>query len=184
MTPRHRAWVLVTALALTGCPESATVDPEAQDSSEVAPELTEVEPGTVRLFFPGGGRRLVSEIRPMPSELPGELPEVADVVAAVLAGPESSGGVAPFPEGTTAGTTQISKDGIAYVDLVSNRPDPPPSGSLAETLSVYSIVNSVLVNRPDLEAVVLLWNGQQQSTFAGHLDTGRPLSRDDSLIGG
>ena len=42
-------------------------------------------------------------------------------------------------------------------------------------LSVYSIVNTVLLNIPEISAVVLLNNGQQRPTFAGHLDTSRPL---------
>ena len=52
---------------------------------------------------------------------------------------------------------------------------PPVSGTRGELLVVYSFVNSILANVSEARGVVLLWNGNQRPTFAGHIDTTRPL---------
>ena len=49
-------------------------------------------------------------------------------------------------------------------------------------LTVYSLVNTVLLNFEQLDRVVLLWNGRQLRTFAGHVDTMRPLAANPDLI--
>jgi hypothetical protein len=49
-------------------------------------------------------------------------------------------------------------------------------------LSVYSLVDTVLLNVPEIEAMVLLWNGRQPQAFAGHVDTSLPLRADRDLI--
>jgi hypothetical protein len=49
-------------------------------------------------------------------------------------------------------------------------------------VTVYSLVNSVALNVPAARRVALLWNGTQRQSFAGHLDTSRPLAPDPSLV--
>jgi len=86
-------------------------------------------------------------------------------------------GVRLFPEGVALAGVQLSKDGTAYVNLVwEGHEDPPPSGSTEELQRVYSLVNSITTNVPEARQVTLLWNGLQRPTFAGHLDTSRPLT--------
>jgi hypothetical protein len=87
------------------------------------------------------------------------------------------GGARLFPEGVALAGVQLSKEGTAYVNLVwEGHEDPPPSGSTEEMQRVYSLVNSIVTNVPEARRVALLWNDQQRLTFAGHLDTSRPLT--------
>ena len=58
----------------------------------------------------------------------------------------------------------------------------PDWGSRQEMLAVYSLVDTVLLNLPDIKAVTLLRNGQQPKTFAGHIDTTHPLVADRNLL--
>ena len=44
-----------------------------------------------------------------------------------------------------------------------------------ELLTLYSLVNSVVENVPGARSLVVLWNGRQPRSFAGHVDTSRPL---------
>jgi hypothetical protein len=82
-----------------------------------------------------------------------------------------------FPEGVALAGVQLSKEGTAYVNLVwDGHEDPPASGSTEEMQRVYSLVNSITTNVPEARRVTLLWNGLQRLTFAGHLDTSRPLA--------
>lgn len=87
------------------------------------------------------------------------------------------GGARLFPEGVTLAGIQLSKEGTAYVNLAwEGHEDPPASGSTEEMQRVYSLVNSIVTNVPEARRVAFLWNGFQRPTFAGHLDTSRPLA--------
>jgi len=99
------------------------------------------------------------------------------------AAPNAAGLVRPLPPEVKLGDVQLSADGTAFVDLRwSDHEDPPESGSTEELQRVYSMVDSVALNVPQVSRVVLLWNGTQRVTFSGHLDTSRPLVPDRSLL--
>lgn len=134
------------------------------------------------LYFPDDHETLAEEEWPLaPSASPEEAVRV--LIEALLAGPSAPNLNQPFPPGTALGVTYLAPSGLLYVDLISSEHVRPPStGSLEEMLSVYSLVNTVLLNTSGIEAVVILWNGQQQQTFAGHLDTSLPLRADRDLI--
>ena len=109
--------------------------------------------------------------------------QVRAIVQALLAGPRDGNLGRLFPEGVELGTVLLSGDGTAYVDLrQEDRPEPPSAGSTEEMQMVYGLVNSVALNVPRVPRVVLLWNGAQRTTFAGHLDTSRPLEPDRALL--
>ena len=140
-----------------------------------------VEMLTADLYFPGYGSRLKVERRELPAN--GTATErIATVVEALLAGPLSSGMHAPLPGNVSLRKVYLA-DGTAFLDLESTEGAPPPaSGSLSEILTVYSLVDTVLLNFEEAETLVLLWNGRQLRTFAGHLDTTRPLTANTDLI--
>jgi hypothetical protein len=183
MTPRV-AWLLLAAAALVGIVALVVAlgrdrpGGGSADSSAGAGEESEAEPSkpvTVTLYFPSSGGRLVREQREIdgsadPSRLARHL------VQAVLDGPQSDRAFRTLPEGITIGEVRVSADGVAYVDLVSlANPSPPIAGSTGELLTLYSLVNSVVENVPGARSLVVLWNGRQPRTFAGHVDTSRPL---------
>ena len=136
----------------------------------------------VSLYFPNDRGTLSAESRRLPTwSTPEEGARI--LIEALLAGPESDALGAPLPEGTALGTVHLSDMALLYVDLVSTvHPSPPVSGSRMELTTVYSLVDSVLLNLADVEAVVLLWNGRQLPTFAGHVDTSLPLRADADLV--
>jgi spore germination protein GerM len=153
------------------------------------------------LYFPASGGGLRSERRELQvSEAPKD--RIRKVLEALLAGPaaapaaprpsstgaaapgaSSAGLVRPFPPEVKLGSVELSADGIAFVDLRwPDREDPPESGSTEEIQRVYSLVDSLALNVPQVNRVVLLWNGTQRITFSGHLDTSRPLLPDRTLL--
>ncbi len=151
---------------------------ESIDITEI--DEAELVPGVV--YFPDARGSLTGEKRQVrPAATTEE--RARALLEAILAGPTGPGLGRPFPEGTQLGTTMLSPSSVLYVDLVSTEHIRPPiTGSLEELLAVYSLVNSVLLDSPEIRAVVLLWNGQQPTTFAGHLDTSLPLGPDRDLI--
>ena len=134
-----------------------------------------VETAVAELYFPNTAGWLGAESRELPAAASAE-ERAAQVVAALLEGPGEPGLQGPLGEGVELASLHLSDDGVAYVDLTAaQQPMPPVSGSRGELLVVYSLVNSVLANVPEARGVVLLWNGSQRPTFAGHVDTTRPL---------
>jgi len=175
------AAALVLLLVASGCRRDGTGGPPGEESA-----IAEGAAGSVLasslLVFPNASGELARERRQLP--LPQGVEErVAALLDALLAGPETAGLVAPFVEGVAVGSVYVDSHGVAYVDLLApEQPDPPGSGSRLEMQRVYSVVDTVLLNVEGLRAVVLLWNGRQRQTFAGHLDTSRPLALDESLV--
>jgi germination protein M len=183
MTGVRPAGLLAMALAVTlaGCRPAAEVPGGAPDASTStasgAPQLEEV-----RLVFPDQGGWLRLETRPM--MLPAESQARArEVLAALLEGPHASGLIAPFPQGVELADVFVDPQGVAYVDFQSAElAHPPGSGSRLELLRVYSIADTVLLNVEGVRGVVLLWNGVQRPTLAGHVDLTRPLTLDLELL--
>jgi len=105
------------------------------------------------------------------------------LVEALLEGPRSEGLVAPLPSGVTLATVYRDPRGAAYLSFEAADNAPPPAvGSTAELQIVYSLVDTVVLNAPSVKRVAILWNGSQSATFAGHVDTDRPLAANRALI--
>ena len=156
-------------------------------AAEMDPAVDEGGPRW-ELFFPGPGKRLYAERRPIPAPMEGESPpdlraRVRGIVEALLEGPQSAGRVAPLPEGVALAAVYLGANGVVYLNFQAPDGAPPPStGSMAELLTIYSVVNSVARNVPEVRGVVLLWNGNQRFTLSGHVDTSHPLTANPQLL--
>jgi hypothetical protein len=74
-------------------------------------------------------------------------------------------------------------DGIVWIDLSKDFQQPKNPSPLAERLTVYALVDTFLLNAPDLLGVRILVEGQPVSTAWGWLDLSAPLGINLSLIG-
>ena len=138
------------------------------------------EPVQFILYFPADGGRIAGERRELQvTESPRD--RTRKIVQGLLAGPRAQTLYRPFPQGVRLGSVLISGD-VAYLDLVwDGHPEPPSSGSSEEIQRIYSVVNSICLNVPQVQRVAVLWNGFQRITF-GHLDLSQPIRPDRSLI--
>lgn len=144
----------------------------------------------VDLYFPAETGLRAERRNLVGSDAPKD--RIRKIVQALLAGPAGPSGpaspgapglVRPLPVGVEVGAVELTADGTAYLDLHwADHDEPPPGGSDAEMQEVYSLVDSIALNVPEAQRVVLLWNGTQRVTFSGHLDTSRPLVPDRSLF--
>lgn len=158
----------------------ASGEPDPLDVPESLSE--EVAKAKVTLYFPGAGARLFAEAREVEAAEDLEI-RLTRLVEALLAGPQSPDLFPSFPAEASLGWVYVDPTGIAWVDLELGDGDILPSwGSGHEMLAVYSLVDTILLNLEDVEAVAVLRNGQQETTFAGHLDTSRPLHLNRQLI--
>ena len=177
--------ILISLLAIVlGWILGRRPEPELPVETE-APVLEPVPEGTgtlVELYFPGDDLRLHAESREIPEESDTKN-RLTRILQELAAGPDSVDLYSPLSSELTVGWIHINAEQVAYIDLVPNGEGGQLAwGSGHEILSVYSIVNTVLLNIPEITSVILLRNGQQHPSFAGHLDTSRPLMVNNDLI--
>ena len=171
--------LLAAALWWSGRRRPQATGDEIFETEEIAlPEETVA----VELYFPGQGNRLHGEERLLPATASVE-ERVRRLAEEVLRGPTGGGLSAPLPAGVSVAGVHVDADAVALLDLTpAEGGERLAWGSRKELLAVYSLVDSILLNVPEVERVALLWSSQQRPTFAGHVDTTRPLGANASLI--
>jgi germination protein M len=106
--------------------------------------------------------------------------QAKEVMKALIAGPK--GKLIPtIPEGVRLMDVLVSKDGVAYVDLSGEIVSNHQGGTTGEMVTVYSIVNTLAMNLPQIHAVQILVDDRSVETLKGHVDLSRPLKPDLSL---
>jgi hypothetical protein len=181
---RRAAWLLIGGVALAALLAWSLAPGRRARPGTSTPTDPGGGPGerrTVTLYFPGPGEHLVAEQRTVAG---GDEEQLAStILGELLAGPREPDLYAPLPSGSALAQVHIGRTGVAYVDLrMAEGGSRPSLGSQQELLAAYSLVNSLCENLPRLAGVALLWNGTQSPTFAGNLDTRRPLLPDRTLV--
>ena len=135
----------------------------------------------VHLYFADTSQSfLTAESRAM--ALPDGVVEGAKVmIQALIKGPTASL-TRTLPKETELQAFYLTKDGVAYVSFNKAISENHPGGSLTELLSIYSLVNTLSLNIPEIEAVKLLIDGREAKTLAGHIDLQYPFRPDLLMI--
>ncbi|MCP4900482.1 MAG: GerMN domain-containing protein [bacterium] len=169
--------LIVVLLSLAGGPSGGG---EEIIVASVVATPTPAPPQRIILLFAGTDGMLYPEVREVP--LPAEIEaRMRVVVQELLSGP-TQGLRQPIPYKAELGGVFVDIDGNGYVDLTA--PPEPLHGSHTELLLTYSVVDSVLLNCPDLAAVQLLFSGREVDTLTGHLDLSRPLTLNKKFVAG
>lgn len=176
-------WVLMTNLSRT----LRTIEPDPV-AEEPAPQQTTPSgtPAVPRikaiLFFASeDGRGLVGVEQEVPLA-EGAVAQARALIEAQLSTGPPAPLVSTIPEGTTLRGLFVSSRNEAFVDLDATVRDRHPGGSMNELLTVYTIVNAITTNLPDVQTVQVLINGREVDTLAGHVDLRRPLRKNEALI--
>ena len=103
------------------------------------------------------------------------------IVTALLQGPRTDM-MRTIPGDTRLNALFITADGTGYVDLSEAAVEQHPGGSRCEILTIYSIVNSLVLNVGEIKTVKLLIAGSEARTLAGHVDIRFPFTADMLLI--
>ncbi len=157
-------------------PPSLPAITEAEPTPHIIP-LDEEESWEVVLYFTDdqfisliGERRLIDA----------EGNYLERVLEELLRGPQDETLFNPIPPDTRLNGV-FSEGGTVYVDLDEQMIEGQAGGSSQELLSIYSIINT-LTETPAVQRVKILIDGQERETLRGHMDTSRPLERDEKLI--
>ncbi len=107
--------------------------------------------------------------------------EAKETIVELIKGP--SGKLIPtLPPRTELLTLQITDTGVARVNFNLALSKDHPGGSSAEMMTVYSIVNSLSFNFPQIKRVQILIDGKPIPTIVGHLSLEQPVSPKPDLI--
>jgi spore germination protein GerM len=152
-----------------------TATRKVEQPPQAAPAGTVV----VTLFFASAeGDKLVREGREVDIEESVE-DSVESVVDELIRGP--LGNLAPtLPPNARVLGVHLKGD-VAQLDFGPELQEGIPEGSSAEMVAVYSIVDTVATNFPQVKAVQFLVNGAVPETLKGHLDLRMPLVPDFEL---
>lgn len=111
-----------------------------------------------------------------------ELPtEARAALEALVSGPSNSKLGKTLPKGTKLVALKIEAS-TAVVDLSPEVIQNHEGGSSGELQTIYSIVNTLSLNFPEIKDVQILVGGKKEETIAGHIDISQPLGPDKKII--
>jgi hypothetical protein len=96
-------------------------------------------------------------------------------------GPQGDKMLPPLPKDTKVQDLFFSEQGTAFIDFSDAMLTGHPGGVLNELATIYSIVDSLTYNLPEIKQVKILVGGIEKETLAGHCLLLLPLEMDLSI---
>ncbi len=171
---------VVSLLVVVILSDNSTISKPVEEATRPA-EWASSQTTPVHLYFSDRNQHfLMAEERILKSQ---QSPEflARSIVEALIRGPQQ-GLMRTLPQETAVRTVYMLPEGICYVDLTPGVAENHPGGIKSELLSIYSIVNSLVLNVTEIEAVKILINGDESMTLAGHIDLQIPIKANMLLI--
>ena len=107
--------------------------------------------------------------------------EAQELIREIIKGPR--GQLLPtVPSGTKLISLQLDEKGVARANFSKALSKDHPGGSSAEMMTVYSIVNTLVLNVPGIKRVQFLMEGKEIESITGHLSLDQPVGSKPDLI--
>src|SRR5262249_15303986 len=103
------------------------------------------------------------------------------ILQKVLEGPSNNTLLPSIPMEAKVQEVFLSADGTAFVDFSNAISTNHPGGIQNEQATIYSIVDSLTYNLPEIHQVKILIGGTEKETLAGHCLLLVPLEMDLSI---
>lgn len=104
------------------------------------------------------------------------------IIKALIDGPTKQQLIRSIPANSELRAFYVTQDGIAYVDMMRDIQDNHSGGIKSELITIYSIVNSLILNIPEINSVKILIEGREAMTLMGHIDTRFPFKANMLLV--
>lgn len=179
MTLRGIALGALFAFLLAGCGREGPIQATSTPAPATPQTLTS---RPVMLFYEDDGQLLAPRIENV--QLPAtETASIRPLLTALLTPAAAGTDPRSVPEGIEVRATYFLPDGTAIVDLSGPLLAAGwKTGSQAELMLVYSIVQTLTSNLPSVRQVQILVNGQPAETLAGHVSIQRPLQPNPRFV--
>jgi spore germination protein GerM len=167
-------------MVLLNMPEKSPTDIQFDQSIQTT-DAKPLEKSVVHLYFSDKENSfLMAEKRALfHPDNPDEFGKI--IINALIDGPQE-GLMRTIPAGTILRALYVTQDGTAYVDISDAIKDAHPGGIKSELFTIYSIVNTIILNIPGIDAIKILIEGHESMTLAGHIDLRFPFRADMLLI--
>jgi len=174
-------WALVAVLAilaltLAGCGNNDGIAPNNNQNPNPTPAQTKQK---VTLYFGDDQAMYLEPEERMITRGDASLEQA--VIRELIKGPQKEGLVKTVPAETKIISLTVA-DGVAKVNFSQEFQTKHWGGSAGETMTLYSVVNS-LGELPGIDQVQFLLEGEpKESILNGNMDTSAPLEPDYSLV--
>jgi len=161
-------------------PEMVEPEMEPQRTFDVATSST-APTASYKLYFPSAKD---GYLRSEPREIaivPDPISQIGLVIVELIRGPKT-GLVPTFPEDTRVKDIFLDGKGTVYVNFSRELQTGFPGGAWTETLTIYSLTNTLTMNFEDIDRVQILVEGHEIETLAGHIDTSEPFRPREGLV--
>ena len=139
-------------------------------------------PMDVKLFYPPANEDTLLTAADDKIFKSGEVSNRAkQILQKLQEGPQLSNLFPSMPKDTKVQDVFISEQGTAFVNFSTTITTNHTGGVLNELATVYSIVNSLTYNLPEIKEVKILIGGIEKETLAGHCVLLLPLQMDLSI---
>ena len=107
--------------------------------------------------------------------------QAKQIIVEVINGPQDGGLLPTVPPQTHVRGLYLDRWGTAYLDLSGEVVTAHPGGTAEEIATLFSLVNSLTYNLPEIKRVHLLVDGEERETLL-HLDLRRDYRQDLSIV--
>ena len=136
-------------------------------------------PMNVKVFFPqAGGDTLLSAEEDSIYKSSEVANRAKQILQKLQDGPHKDGLFPSMPKDTKVQDVFISEQGTAFVNYSNTIATNHPGGVMNELATIYSVVNSLTYNLPEIKEVKILIGGIEKETLAGHCVLLLPLQMD------
>ena len=123
---------------------------------------------------------LVSEKRDI-TEFDDPTEKAKTIIELLIKGPRENL-VQTLPPTTALREVYLTPKGLAVVDFTETLSTDHPGSAQMELMTLYAIVNSLILNIDQINAVQFLINGRESTTLAGHIDIRFPFKANMLLV--
>lgn len=139
-------------------------------------------PMSVKIFFPSADGDVLLAAEDQTIFKSADIANRAKQILQKLQGGPVLKSVLPaLPKDTQVEELFVSEQGIAFIDFTNAISANHAGGVLNEQATIYSIVNSLAYNLPEIQHVKILIGGIEKETLAGHCLLLLPLEMDLSM---
>ena len=174
---------VAACLLLIGSGGAVETGRPADPASRARPdgEPSRVGPVPVHLYFGSpNGSYLISETRII-SNTDDPVQSARSILEALIGGPRNDL-TRTVPAASQLRAIFITTDNVCIVDFSPDLRDRHPGGCSGEMLTVYSIVNSLIMNIPSIKQVKLLIDGNDIESLSGHMSMQNPIPANMLII--
>jgi hypothetical protein len=151
--------------------------PAVQDQQPTQ-QLLRDEPFSITLYYPREG--MLATGATVVKRQPDTCSQARAVLAALFADQKAL--LAPVLRDIRLRELYIDGSGTAYLDLTLGLRKDLRASAWEELLAIYALVNTLMQNFGDIKQVMLLLDGGEAQTLAGHMDLSRTFTKRMDLV--